>query len=70
LNIIQMRGIFLILVLITLSQASSERKISEINMLLPVSLTSNERIVKHNLTAYNGCYKWESSHPHIVEIEE
>lgn len=65
-----MKGFFLILVLISLSLATTERKISDINMLLPVSLSSKERIVRQNLTAYNGCYKWESSHPHIVEIEE
>ncbi len=39
-------------------------------MLLPVSLSPKERIVRQNLTAFNGCYSWESSHPHIVELEE
>jgi len=65
-----MRRIFIIVVLVALCFCSMERKISDINMLLPVSHSSKERIVRHNLTAFNGCYRWESSHPHIVEIEE
>jgi len=43
------------------------------NLLLPVSLCQSQnqlecRTVKHKLSASNGCYAWEISHPQMIKL--
>jgi len=44
------------------------KQISEINVLLPLSTCHDCRRVQYELTATNGCYKWEISHPQILSM--
>ena len=44
------------------------------NLLLPVSPCQSQnsaecRRAKHELFAYNGCYEWQISHPHMIEMQ-
>ena len=50
----------LILVMYMLSSiwGSSEREISDLTMLLPISISDYGNRVAYNITAYNGCYEW------------
>lgn len=57
----------------TLTKVNGQKEISEMNLLIPVSLCSSTspsdcRSAKHELFAYNGCYEWTISHPHIIEM--
>lgn len=52
---------------------SGQKEISEMNLLLPVSLCSSSnplecRTAKHELFASNGCYTWDISHPHMISM--
>jgi len=56
-----------------MGKPNGTKEISEMNILLPVSLCENLnspecRTAKHELFAYNGCYKWDISHPHLVKM--
>ena len=47
----------------TTSKVDGKKQISEMNLLLPVSLCENQnspecRTVKYELSASNGCYEW------------
>ena len=58
----------------TSSSSHKTKEISEMNILLPVSLCQHVdgnqecRTVKHKVHASNGCYKWEISHPQMVRL--
>jgi|LauGreDrversion4_2_1035121.scaffolds.fasta_scaffold14707_9 hypothetical protein len=54
--------------------ANGLKEISEMNLLLPVSPCQSQnsaecRRAKHELFAYNGCYEWQISHPHMIEMQ-
>ena len=54
-----------ILLLTNLIFTQTEQRISKLNLLLPLSKTTQ---ITYNLKAYNGCYKWSSSNPKIFSL--
>ena len=58
---------------VTATPANGLKEISEMTLLLPVSPCKSQnpsecRQAKHELFAYNGCYEWEISHPHMIDM--
>eukprot|EP01117_Protostelium_nocturnum_P011145 TRINITY_DN4049_c0_g1_i1.p1 TRINITY_DN4049_c0_g1~~TRINITY_DN4049_c0_g1_i1.p1 ORF type:complete len:1282 (-),score=524.10 TRINITY_DN4049_c0_g1_i1:1898-5743(-) len=52
---------------------SSEPSISEITLLLPHPIQNSENSQKnvyHLLHAYNGCFKWSSTNPEVVRVQQ
>ena len=49
--------------------SDGSKQISAINVLLPLANCVDCRRVKYELSAYNGCYKWDISHPEIISIK-
>jgi hypothetical protein len=45
------------------------KQISDINMLLPISTCEECRKVSYQISAINGCFQWEVSHPNLIEIQ-
>ena len=46
-----------------------QKKISDINVLLPLQTCKDCRRVYHLIKAYNGCYSWRVSHPQIIALD-
>ena len=47
----------------------SIKKISKVNLLLPICQKSNCNEVYAKLVAYNGCYEWKTEDPSLVQIQ-
>ena len=45
------------------------RKISKVNLLLPICPKTNCNGVYAKLIAYNGCYEWKAEDPSLIQIE-
>lgn len=47
------------------------KNINTLNLLQPTIQDSNDqRAIKYKLQAFNGCYKWRSSNPTVIQIEQ
>ena len=49
---------------------NSIRKISKVNILLPVCPKTNCNEVYVKLIAYNGCYEWKAEDPSLIQIQQ
>lgn len=49
---------------------SGEKQLSDMNVLLPLQLCEDCRRAKKLVTATNGCYKWQLSHSHALQMQE
>ena len=49
---------------------SGEKKLSDINILLPLQTCKDCRQAHKLVTAINGCYEWKVSHPKLIEMHE
>ena len=46
------------------------KKIDYVNLLLPVIYDQvDSRNIQFNLTGYNGCYEWYTSHPKLIRVD-
>ena len=67
--------LFILLIIFQISsqleteQNTSIKKISKVNLLLPICPKSNCNEVYAKLIAYNGCYEWKSEDPSLVQIQ-
>ena len=50
-------------------QNTSIKKISKVNLLLPICPNSNCKEVYAKLIAYNGCYEWKVEDPSLLQIQ-
>ena len=48
---------------------TTSRKISKVNLLLPICPKSNCNEVYAKLIAYNGCYEWKVEDPSLIQIQ-
>jgi hypothetical protein len=53
-----------------LTYGDGQKKISDINILLPVQNCTECRKAYHTVAAFNGCYQWKTSHPALIHVEE
>jgi len=51
------------------SQNNSQRKISKVNLLLPICPKSNCNEIYAKLIAYNGCYEWKAEDPSLIQLK-
>ena len=74
-SLLKIIQIFMLLILIQNStQQDSEfngsiRKISKVNLLLPICPNTNCNEVYSKLVAYNGCYEWRVEDPSLIQIQ-
>ena len=65
--------LILLIILQTYSQIETDnsiRKISKVNLLLPICPKSNCNEVYAKLIAYNGCYEWKAEDPSLIQIQQ
>ena len=51
------------------TQNHSLRKISKVNLLLPICPKSNCNEIYAKLIAYNGCYEWKAEDPSLIQLK-
>ena len=47
---------------------NGEKKLSDINVLLPLHNCVDCRRVYHTIAAFNGCYQWKNSFENLVQM--
>ena len=54
----------------TIEEFENLKKINAVNLLIPqIYENLDSRTIQYELTAYNGCYEWASSHPNYLSIK-
>ena len=74
-NILKFLQIFMLLILfqnsfqIETDSNTSIKKISKVNLLLPICPKSTCNEVYSKLIAYNGCYEWKAEDPSLIQLQ-